>query len=157
MLSRLLAALRRKTRTWARKRHGIDSDPLTLSGRRIYIVPSALGIAFTLMLFAMFLGAMNYANNLALGLTFMLGALALTAMHYCHRNLAGVQIRSAASEPVFAGQTARFRIALENDAKVARHELVIANEHGDARPVRVAVRCDASCSIWKCRRRNAAC
>jgi uncharacterized protein (DUF58 family) len=137
MLARLLAALRRKTRTWARKRHGIDSDPLILSGRRIYIVPSALGIAFTLMLFAMFLGAMNYANNLALGLTFMLGALALTAMHYCHRNLAGVQIRSAASEPVFAGQTARFRIALENDAKVARHELVIANEHGNAAPARV--------------------
>lgn len=137
MFERPLAALRRKTRIWARKRHGVDSDPLTLSPRRIYIVPSALGIAFTLMLFAMFLGAMNYANNLALGLTFMLGALALTAMHYCHRNLAGMQIRSAASEPVFAGQIARFRIALENDAKVARHELVIANEHGSAPPARV--------------------
>ena len=137
MLARALAALRRRTRTWARKRHGIDSDPLILSGRRIYIVPSSLGIAFALMLFAMFLGAMNYANNLALGLTFMLGALALTAMHYCHRNLAGVHIRSAASEPVFAGQVARFRLALENDAKVARHELTIANEYGIATPVRI--------------------
>jgi uncharacterized protein (DUF58 family) len=137
MLARALAALRRRTRTWARKRHGIDPDPLILSGRRIYIVPSSLGIAFALMLFAMFLGAMNYANNLALGLTFMLGALSLTAMHYCHRNLAGVQIRSAASEPVFAGQTALFRIALENDAKVARHELTIANEHCIAAPARV--------------------
>ena len=68
------------------------------------------------MLFAMFLGAMNYANNLALGLTFLLGALGLTAMHYCHRNLAGVRVRSAASEPVFAVETARFRIALENGA-----------------------------------------
>ena len=137
MLARALAALRRRTRTWARKRHGIDPDPLLLSGRRIYIVPSSLGIAFALMLFAMFLGAMNYANNLALGLTFMLGALSLTAMHYAHRNLAGVHIRSAASEPVFAGQTARFRIALENDANVARYELTIANEHGIAEPVRV--------------------
>jgi uncharacterized protein (DUF58 family) len=137
MFARALAALRRRTRTWARKRHGIDPDPLLLSGRRIYIVPSSLGIAFALMLFAMFLGAMNYANNLALGLTFMLGALSLTAMHYAHRNLAGVHIRSAASEPVFAGQTARFRIALENDAKVARYELTIANEHGIAEPVRV--------------------
>jgi uncharacterized protein (DUF58 family) len=137
MLARALAALRRRTRTWARKRHGIDPDPLILSGRRIYIVPSSLGIAFALMLFAMFLGAMNYANNLALGLTFMLGALSLTAMHYCHRNLAGVQIRSAASEPVFAGQTALFRIALENDAKVARHELTIANEHCSAAPARL--------------------
>ena len=137
MLARVLAALRRRTRTWARKRHGIDPDPLILSGRRIYIVPSSLGVAFTLMLFAMFLGAMNYANNLALGLTFMLGALSLTAMHYCHRNLAGVQIRCAASEPVFAGQIAYFRIALENEAKVARHELTIANEHGIASPTRV--------------------
>ena len=137
MLARALAALRRRTRTWARKRHGIDADPLVLSGRRIYIVPSSLGIAFGLMLFAMFLGSMNYANNLALGLTFLLGALSLTAMHYCHRNLAGVRIRSAASEPVFAGQVARFRIALENEAKVARHELVIANEYSSAAPARV--------------------
>src|SRR5262245_25802733 len=137
MLARALAALRRRTRTWARKRHGIDADPLILSGRRIYIVPSSLGIAFGLMLFAMFLGSMNYANNLALGLTFLLGALSLTAMHYCHRNLAGVRIRSAASEPVFAGQVARFRIALENEAKVARHELVIANEYSSAAPARV--------------------
>ena len=113
MLSRLLAALRRRTRTWARKRHGIDSDPLTLSGRRIYIVPSALGLAFTLMLFAMFLGAMNYANNLALGLAFVLGALGLTAMHHCHRNLAGLKIASAVTDPVFAGQVARFRVAIE--------------------------------------------
>src|ERR1044071_4655308 len=139
MLARALAALRRRTRTWARKRHGIDPDPLLLSGRRIYIVPSSLGIAFALMLFAMFLGAMNYANNLALGLTFMLGALSLTAMHYCHRNLAGVQIRSASSEPVFAGQTARFHIALENASRAARHELAIANDHGLATPARVAV------------------
>ena len=137
MLRSLLTRLRRRTRAWARRRHGIDANPSLLSGRRIYIVPSSLGIAFALMIFAMFLGAMNYANNLALGLTFMLGALALTAMHYCHRNLAGVYIRSAASEPVFAGQTARFRLALENDAKIARHELTIANEYGIATPVRV--------------------
>lgn len=137
MFRALLARLRRKTRAWARRRHGIDSDPLTLSGRRIYIVPTSLGVAFALMLFAMFLGSMNYANNLALGLTFMLGALALTAMHYCHRNLADLRIRSAASEPVFAGQTALFRIALENSAPLARHELTIANEYSAATPTRV--------------------
>lgn len=137
MLRALLSRLRRKSRAWARKRHGTDADPLILSGRRIYIVPSALGIAFALMLFAMFLGAMNYANNLALGLTFLLGALALTAMHYCHRNLAGVHIRSAASDPVFAGQTARFRIALENTAPLARHELTVQNDHSVATAARV--------------------
>jgi uncharacterized protein (DUF58 family) len=133
----LLQRLRRRTQRWARRRHGIDSDPIELSGRRIYIVPTALGIAFALMVFAMFLGAMNYANNLALGLTFLLASLGLTAMHYCHRNLAGIHIRSAASDPVFAGDRARFRIALENGASLARHELTIANEQGAATPARI--------------------
>ncbi|HEY4368966.1 MAG TPA: DUF58 domain-containing protein [Steroidobacteraceae bacterium] len=137
ILSSLLARLRRRTRAWARRRHGTDTDPVVLSGRRIYIVPTGLGMAFTLMLFAMFLGAMNYANNLALGLTFTLGALGLTAMHYCHRNLAGIRVASASCEPVFAGQRARFRIALENTARVDRHELTIGNDHGSASPVRI--------------------
>jgi uncharacterized protein (DUF58 family) len=132
-----LSFIRRKTRAWARKRHGVDADPSTISGRRIYIVPTRLGLAFALMLFAMFLGAMNYANNLALALTFVLGSLGLTAMHYCHRNLAGVRIRSAASEPVFVGQAARFRVALENSARLSRHELTIENEHGVSEPSRV--------------------
>lgn len=137
MLSSLLSLLRRKTRAWARQRHGIDTDPIVLSGRRIYIVPTGLGIAFALMLFAMFLGAMNYANNLALGLAFTLGALGLTAMHYCHRNLAGIRLLSAACEPVFAGEVARFRIALENTAPLPRHELMISNEYSAADPVRI--------------------
>ncbi|HEX2493153.1 MAG TPA: DUF58 domain-containing protein [Steroidobacter sp.] len=110
---------------------------MALSGRRIYIVPTALGFAFGLMIFAMFLGAMNYGNNLALGLAFLLAALGLTAMQHCHRNLANVRIRSAASDMVFAGQIARFRIAVENAAPVARYELAIANEHGTATPVRI--------------------
>lgn len=135
---RLIGILRGRIRAWAHRRHGIDTDPVILSARRIYIVPSALGIAFALMLLLMFLGAMNYANNLALGLTFMLGALSLTAMHHCHRNLAGLRVRAAASRPVFAGQHARFRIALENTARLARHEITIANEQGSAPAVRMA-------------------
>jgi uncharacterized protein (DUF58 family) len=137
MIGSMLVWLRRRTRHWAAKRHGIDPDPIVLSGRRIYIVPSRLGLGYALMLFAMFMGAMNYANNLALGLTFLLGSLGLTAMHYCQRNLAGVRICSAACEPVFAGQQASFRIAVENLAPLPRHELVIANEHGSAEPARV--------------------
>jgi uncharacterized protein (DUF58 family) len=137
VLQRLLNLLRRRTRNWARRRHGVDSDPMVLSGRRIYIVPSRLGVAYALMLFAMFLGSMNYANNLALGLTFLLGSMGLVAMHYCQRNLAGVRIASAACEPVFAGQQASFRIALENIAPLPRHELAISNDHGSAAPVRI--------------------
>ncbi len=130
-------SLHPRIRRWTRKRHGQDSDPYTLPGRRIYILPTGLGVTYGFMLFAMFLGAMNYGNNLALGLAFLLGALGLTAMHHSHRNLAGVKIHSAGCDPVFAGQTARFRIAIENAAPLARYELTLGNESGDAPPQRV--------------------
>jgi uncharacterized protein (DUF58 family) len=126
-----------RVRKWARRRYGIDADPSTISTRRIYILPTKLGVAFGLMLFAMFIGAMNYANNLALGLAFLLGGLGLTAMHHCHRNLAGVRVRSAGTEPVFAGEDATFRIALENAATLARPELEVRNENTRAQPERV--------------------
>lgn len=71
----IVRRLRQWSRRWAFKRHGVDPDPVTLPSRRIYILPTGLGVAFSLMLFAMFIGAMNYANNLALGLTFLLGSL----------------------------------------------------------------------------------
>ena len=137
MLRSLVIRLRKKTRAWARRRHGIDSDPFVLSGRRIYILPTALGAAYAFMIFAMFIGAMNYGNNLALALAFLLGSLGLTAMHYAHRNLAGVRLSSSLCEPVFAGQQASFLIAIENLSKIARHEIEIGNDHDTARPARV--------------------
>ncbi|MET0498184.1 MAG: DUF58 domain-containing protein [Steroidobacteraceae bacterium] len=136
-MASLMDRLRRRLRAWARRGHGIASDPIILSGRRIYILPTRLGAAFGVMLFAMFVGAMNYANNLALALTFTLASLGLTAMHYCQRNLAGVKFSSAGSEPVFAGQQAKFRIAVENPSTVPRLDIAIKNDHSSAPPVRV--------------------
>src|SRR5262245_19462925 len=137
MLKSLRARFRRRIRAWARRRHGDDADPLILPGRRIYILPTGLGVSFGVMIFAMFIGAMNYGNNLALALAFLLGARGLTAMHHAHRNLAGVRIASALTEPVFAGQLAVFRFAIENPSRVSRHEITISNEHGVAQPSRI--------------------
>ena len=41
-----LRFVRRSLREWARRRQGADPDPVRLHRRRIYIVPSALGIGF---------------------------------------------------------------------------------------------------------------
>jgi uncharacterized protein (DUF58 family) len=137
MLARLRSRLRNMSRAWARRRQGNDPDPVILRARRLYILPSRLGVAFGFMIFAMFIGAMNYGNNLALALAFLLGALGLTAMHHCHRNLAGLHLASAVTEPVFAGQLARFRIAIENPSRVSRHEITINNEYSSAPPRRI--------------------
>lgn len=133
----IASRLRKRTRAWARKRHGIDAVPFVIPKRRVYILPTRLGLFFGGMLAMMFLGSVNYANNLALGLTFMLASVGLVAMHHCQRNLAGVRIAPAATEAVFAGQMARFAVAIDNDAPAARRELVIATDDDAAEPVSV--------------------
>ncbi|MBS0395323.1 MAG: DUF58 domain-containing protein, partial [Proteobacteria bacterium] len=55
---------------WSRRRHGPDRGVVTVTRRRVYILPTGLGLAYAAMLFAMLLAGLNYGNNLALGLTF---------------------------------------------------------------------------------------
>jgi uncharacterized protein (DUF58 family) len=124
----IASRLRNRTQAWARRRHGIDSDPMTIPTRRVYIVPSRLGLFYGGMLFLMFIGSMNYANNLGLGLTFILGSIGLVAMHHCQRNLAGIRVASAATQPIFAGQVAQFGVALESDSRIVRYEISVAME-----------------------------
>ena len=134
---RALRPLQTWARRWARHRQGTDADRVVLTAKRIYILPTGLGLAYAVMVFAMVIGAMNYANNLALGLAFLLGALGLVAMHHCHGNLVGLELAAAATEPVFAGGQARFRVAVENEARLTRHELVVSDEYGAAAAVSV--------------------
>jgi uncharacterized protein (DUF58 family) len=136
-VTRLLLPLRTRMRGWMRSRQGEDADPVTLNSRRIYILPTSLGIVFAGMLFLMLIGAMNYANNLALALSFLLGSLGLVAMHQCHRNLVGLRLGLASTDPVFAGQRARFRIALLNDAPQPRPELELTDDKLTTAPVRL--------------------
>ncbi len=117
---RLRARLNRITGDWIRRRQGPDRGAVTLRRGRIYILPTGLGIAFGLMLFAMLLGSLNYANNLGLALTFLLAALGIVAMHACHRNLESLVARAAGTEPPFAGNEAVFRIAVSNPGRVPR-------------------------------------
>jgi uncharacterized protein (DUF58 family) len=137
-MASLSSRLRKRIRAWAWRRHGLDAEPFTIPSRRIYIVPTRLGLIFSGMLFLMFLGSMNYANNLGLALTFVLGSIALVAMHHCQRNLAGLRIASAATQPVFAGQMAQFAISIESDAKTMRHEISAATHESTGMPVSIS-------------------
>jgi uncharacterized protein (DUF58 family) len=110
-------------RAWARRRQGADEAPLRLHRRRIYILPTALGVGFGLSLLGMLLAAMNYNNSMAFALTFLLAGLGLVAMHWCHQNLSGLVLRGVSLQPAFAGGMARLRLALENPGGSARHDL----------------------------------
>ncbi len=129
-MSRLRRAISARLKRWARRRQGVDPPQLTLTGRRIYILPTAQGIAFGLMMFVMLLGAMNYNNSLGLAATFLLAGFGLVVMHHCHRSLAGLSVRYHGAEPVFAGQIAAFRVTLENPSRHRRLDVAVFYEGG---------------------------
>lgn len=109
-----------------------------LDRRRVYILPTQLGVSYALMLLAMLLGAMNYGSSMGLALTFLLAGLGVVAMHHCHRNLVGLKLTAHDAEPVFAGQPAMFPVTLENPSRGARYELSLACDGSGGRAVDVA-------------------
>jgi uncharacterized protein (DUF58 family) len=114
---------RARVRRWARKRQGRDNHVTRLVSKRIYILPTSVGLVFGLMTFTMLLGSMNYNNNLSFVLTFLLVSIGFVSMHQCQRNLVGLEVGFAGVEPVFAGQAAEFRIAITNHSKTRRPHL----------------------------------
>ena len=124
-----LRPLRRSVTTrverWARQRQGIDPALTRLESRRIYILPTGVGLVYALMSFAMLLGSMNYNNNLSFVLTFLLTGLGFVSMHQCQRNLVGLELSFAGTDPVFAGQSAEFKIAVSNHSKNSRRHIQV--------------------------------
>ena len=134
---RLFKPVRDWSRRWIRRRQGADTGPVTLHRSRVYILPTGLGVAFAVTLFAMLMGSLNYANNLGLGLTFLLAALGLVAMHACHRNLVGLTVGAAGSDSPFAGQPAVFTFSLDNPSRLPRIDIEVSTESGEAAPVTI--------------------
>lgn len=90
--------------------------PLTLRRRGIRIRPTRHGVIFIALVLAMFLGSLNYDNNLGFLLTFLLGSMAFVSIANTYKNVAGITIVSAFTRPVFAGQKAAFEFIISGGA-----------------------------------------
>ena len=126
----LASRLNARMAQWMRRRQGTDRLPVTLERRRLYILPTRAGLAFTALLFLMLLAGLNYANSLALFLTFLLTGFALVAMQQCHRNLLGTEVVAAVAPAVFARSTGALQLTLGNRDDVARMRLEAALPQG---------------------------
>ena len=109
-----------RAQAWIRRRQGPDADPVRLDRRRIYILPTPLGIAYAAMLFAMVLGGMNYGNNLGLGARLPAGESRPRGHAPLPRHAVGPRAAAVAHRvrPSPASAVA-FRLLLENTARAA--------------------------------------
>jgi uncharacterized protein (DUF58 family) len=128
------AYLRERMARWIKKRQGADSLPLTLSRRRLYILPTRVGVGFGFLLALMLVAGLNYANSTALFLTFLLAGFTLVTMHQCHRNLLGAQLITAAADPTFAERTGTLTLMFDNPSLAARFRVAAAVGDGPTSP-----------------------
>jgi uncharacterized protein (DUF58 family) len=129
---RLRERIAERVAGWARRRQGEEQLPLELQSRRLYILPTKIGLGIGALILIMMLAGLNYANSLALLLTFTVGSVVLTSMHECHRTLRGLIVADATVGECFAGGTGWLQLQLQNSAVVARRSLVLRSAGGDA-------------------------
>ncbi|WP_413043430.1 DUF58 domain-containing protein [Pseudomonas sp. YJ42] len=111
---RLLPRIRER---WLLKR--IPPGPsMRLDQRRIFIMPTPVGMTFLLALLLMLVAAINYQNSLAYALTFLLGSVYLVAILHTWRNLAGLTLLAGSSPAVFLGEQARLQVRLESRGRL---------------------------------------
>ena len=105
-----------------------EAAPVTLTQRRLYILPTRHGLIFALMLLVMLLGSINYANSMGFVLTFLLGSLAVVSILHTYRNLAQLTVSAGKSAPVFVGQEARFQLSMSNSGNIPRYAIGLSAE-----------------------------
>ena len=125
---RLQAWLRIRRERWLLKREGVDAGAVTLSARRVYILPTRPGLAFAGLLLIMLIGALNYNLGLGFALTFFTGACAVADMVLTTRNLAGLTLAPGRTAPVFAGDEAQFELHLHNPTRRDRFAIRLGFE-----------------------------
>lgn len=126
-------SLRARWQQWFFRSVSAEPAPIVLERRRVYILPTRAGVLYAAVLTAMYIGAINYNLGLGHALVFLLIGLGIVGMVHSYRNLAELEIVPGRSDPVFVGETIRYRIALRNPHGPQRFAIVL--ESGAARAV----------------------
>lgn len=98
---------------------------VVLNQRRVFIFLSSHGGMMSLLLLALFIAGINYANNLMLGFCFMLGSLLVIGIHHTFANLSGLKITAVHGGEAFAGDVVGFTIRLAPTNKRLYYSLLL--------------------------------
>lgn len=109
------------------KRSGPFKGSATLTRDRVYIVPTKIGLIFSLLLITLLLGSINYEKSLGFVLTFLLAGIGNILLLSTWRNIAGLVLKGDTSLPVFSGELAIFNVQLLNNQLLNRYSIAISH------------------------------
>jgi uncharacterized protein (DUF58 family) len=139
----MYVAFRRHLYNWLFQLHGPEAGVIVLVQRRVFILPTGHGVIFAAILLLMLTGSVNYTLSLGFVLTFLLTALLVNAMVYTFRNLANLRVSGGRTRPVYAGDTARFGVNLENRGGADRYSIGLTHDRMRSEFVDVPARATA--------------
>jgi uncharacterized protein (DUF58 family) len=114
MLATLTFNLRQRISDWIFRARFPEQPPIILVQRRIFILPTRTGYFFAFILLLLLIASINYNLSLGFLLTFLLAGMGGVSMLHTFRNLARLSVSPGKVEPVFAEETAHFRLVLSN-------------------------------------------
>ena len=133
----LRARVRQRYRRWLRRRIP-PATSVTLDQRRIFILPTGYGLLFLGIAAALFIGGINYENNLLLSFSFFLASLFNVAIWHTFRNLSGVTLQAGAMREGFAGSHGALQVRIVADTRRAHISLWLSWPGAGEREISVA-------------------
>jgi len=104
-----------------------EPGPITLVNRRLYILPTRIGLFFIALIGGVLLTASNYSVSLGYLFGFLLGGMGLVGLLHTQRNLLGLVLTPLPVTPVFAGEAAIFRLRVGNPDRRPRSALKLVH------------------------------
>ncbi len=102
-----------------------ERGAVVLGHRRVYIVPTRLGLLFGATVGILLVGSINYAMSLGFALTFLLAGVGVAGMVHTARNLAQLAVSAGRAQAVFAGESAELRLYLASGAPYDRPQIMV--------------------------------
>jgi uncharacterized protein (DUF58 family) len=124
----MVSALRSRVAGWLSRTGGIQAGPVTLTQRRIYILPTPAGLLFAATVLVMLFGCINYNLGLGYVLTFLVSGVGTISILHTFRNLARLQVGAGRAQPVFRGDDAVFGLMFSNPTQLARYSVCVRRD-----------------------------
>lgn len=102
---------------WISKRSPL-TNPQILTSQNIYIVPSAFGWAYALIILTLFSGAINYQISTIFLMTFLMAVIGLVSAWEAHANLKDLSIKLIAIEDTQQGKPAQMTVLIQSNNKM---------------------------------------
>ena len=129
-LSGIRQSLRRRFGQWVDRRTRLESES-HLNHKRLYILPSKAGLGFLVLVFALWLLATNFENNLVFMLCFLLLALWVVSIHFTHGTLSGLRVKPIRAQSVFKGEAAAVELSFSQVRPRSREQILLRFAGGE--------------------------